>query len=97
VGMLNEHVTLTVEDHGPGVPDEMMPHLFSRFYRGDTARGRQAGFGLGLTLAAAIVDLHRGRIAADRGPAGGLRITIELPTQPAPGPPSPPSEPGRAG
>jgi signal transduction histidine kinase len=78
-GTLDGRVTLTVEDHGPGVPDEMMPHLFDRFYRGDAARGRHAGFGLGLAVAAAIVDLHRGRIAAERGTAGGLRIRIELP------------------
>lgn len=72
-------MTLSVEDHGPGVPDEMLPHLFDRFYRGDTARGRQAGPGLGLTVAATIVDLHRGRIAAEGGAGGGLRVRIELP------------------
>jgi two-component system sensor histidine kinase MtrB len=72
-------VILTVEDQGPGVPDEMLPHLFDRFYRGDAARGRQAGLGLGLTVAAAIVDLHRGRIAAERGASGGLRVRIEVP------------------
>jgi len=72
-------VTVTVEDHGPGVPEEILPQLFDRFYRGDSARGRDAGTGLGLTLAAAILDLHRGRISAERGSAGGLRIRIELP------------------
>jgi signal transduction histidine kinase len=61
------------------VPDETLPHLFDRFYRGDAARGRHAGPGLGLTVAAAIVDLNRGRIAAERGDPGGLRIRIELP------------------
>ena len=71
-------VLVTVEDRGPGVPDEMLPHLFDRFYRGDAARGRQAGAGLGLTVAAAIVDLHRGRIVAERGSTGGLRMNIEI-------------------
>lgn len=75
----NGHVSLVVEDEGPGVPDEMLPQLFSHFYRGDPARGRHAGFGLGLTLAAAIVELHRGRITAERGGGGGLRIRIDLP------------------
>jgi signal transduction histidine kinase len=74
-------VTLTVEDHGPGVPEQMIPHLFDRFYRGDSARGRHAGLGLGLTLAAAIVEMHHGRIEAGRATAGGLRIRIEIPDQ----------------
>jgi signal transduction histidine kinase len=77
-------VRLTVEDQGDGVPEAMMAHLFSRFYRGDPARGRGAGAGLGLTLTAAIVDLHAGRIAAERGAAGGLRIRIEIPSAPRP-------------
>ncbi len=70
---------LTVEDDGPGVPDAILPHLFERFYRGDAARGREAGPGLGLTMAAAIVERHRGTIAAERGPTGGLRVRIGLP------------------
>lgn len=71
-------VIVTVEDHGRGVPDEILPELFNRFYRGDTARGRDAGAGLGLTLAAAVMDLHQGHISADRGAGGGLRIRLEL-------------------
>jgi len=70
---------VTVEDEGPGVPDEVLPHLFERFYRGDAARGRGAGAGLGLTVAAAIVQAHGGTIAADRGRSGGLRVTVRLP------------------
>jgi signal transduction histidine kinase len=58
-----------------------MGQLFNRFYRGDPARGRQAGLGLGLTLAAAIVDLHGGRITAERRSSQGLRIRIELPSR----------------
>jgi signal transduction histidine kinase len=55
--------------------------LFERFYRADSARGREAGPGLGLTLAAAIVELHDGRISARRGRRGGLRVEIELPCE----------------
>lgn len=81
-------VSVTVEDQGPGVPDEMLSELFTHFYRGDPARGRHAGPGLGLTLAAAIVDLHRGRITAERADGGGLRIRIALPLVSASGPPA---------
>jgi signal transduction histidine kinase len=57
----------------------VIPHLFEPFYRSDTARGREGGPGLGLTATAAIVNLHGGTVAAQRGPAGGLLITVRLP------------------
>ncbi len=72
-------VRLVVEDRGPGVPEETLPHLFDRFYRGTDARERTAGPGLGLTVAATIVDLHRGGITARLGEAGGLRVEMALP------------------
>ena len=71
-------VRLTVEDRGPGVPAEAMAHLFDRFYRADPARGR-GGPGLGLAIVAAIVRLHRGRVAAEQGDGGGLRVVVDLP------------------
>lgn len=79
VGASGEQAELVVEDNGPGVPDETLPHLFELFYRVDAARGRAAGPGLGLTAAAAIVELHHGKIQAERGRAGGLRVRITLP------------------
>jgi signal transduction histidine kinase len=69
---------LTVEDDGPGVPAEMLPHLFDRFYRNDPARGRHSGAGLGLTTVAIIADLHHGRVSAGPGSRGGLRVTLDL-------------------
>jgi signal transduction histidine kinase len=70
---------LIVEDNGPGVPDHVLAHIFERFYRGDAARGRGAGPGLGLTLVAAIVSQHQGTIRAERSESGGLRIRIQIP------------------
>jgi signal transduction histidine kinase len=70
---------LTVDDNGPGVADEVLPHLFEPFYRSDTARAREGGPGLGLTATASIIALHSGHVAAERGPAGGLRVTVTLP------------------
>jgi two-component system OmpR family sensor kinase len=73
------NVAIAVEDDGRGVPDHVLPHLFERFYRGDSARGRGAGAGLGLTVAAAIVRAHGGSIQAERAADAGLRVAISLP------------------
>jgi signal transduction histidine kinase len=71
-------VSVSIEDEGPGVPRETLPHLFERFYRGDAARGR-GGAGLGLTVAAAIVAAHGGTIGATPANGRGLRVTLRLP------------------
>lgn len=56
---------LTVANSGPGVAKEDLPYIFDRFYRSQSYRD-QSGFGLGLAIAAAIVDHHGGTIACDR-------------------------------
>ncbi len=79
VAAADDHALVMVEDTGPGVPQQMLPYLFERFYRTDLARGRDGGPGLGLTAVAAIVELHHGTVRAERGSVGGLRICIHLP------------------
>lgn len=71
-------VRIVIQDAGLGVPEDVMPFLFERFYRGDQARGR-GGAGLGLTICRAIAEAHGGGIAGDRSPQGGLRVTLSLP------------------
>jgi two-component system sensor histidine kinase VicK len=71
---------IRVEDRGPGIPDEHLPHIFERFYRVDKARARkQGGTGLGLSIAQTIVQAHGGRIEAENRTAGGTRVSIHLP------------------
>jgi signal transduction histidine kinase len=77
--------TITVTDGGPGVPPEELPRLFEPFYRGSSARaGNKGGLGLGLMFARQVVVLHGGTIDAKNLREGGLEITLELPTAPAP-------------
>jgi signal transduction histidine kinase len=75
------NVSVAVRDNGPGIAEDVLPHLFERFYRGDSARPRTAGPGLGLTVAAAIAEAHHGSIRAANVPGGGLEVTVDLPKQ----------------
>jgi signal transduction histidine kinase len=74
-------LTITVEDDGPGLSEETLSHLFERFYRTDAARARTGAAGLGLTIVAAIVSAHSGKIRADASDRGGLRVSIEIPRE----------------
>lgn len=73
-------IKLEFQDTKPGVPDDMLPHLFERFFRGEQSRSRSTGgAGLGLAICRNIVESHQGTIAASASPLGGLRITVTLP------------------
>lgn len=73
-------VALAVQDTGIGMDEEHLAHIFERFYRVDKARARSTGgMGLGLSIAAAIVSAHGGRISADSRPGEGTIITAVFP------------------
>jgi signal transduction histidine kinase len=73
-------VHLSIQDSGPGITAEQLPHIFEPFYRADEARSRGTGTGLGLAMAAAIVRLHGGTLRASNVVDGsGARFDIELP------------------
>ncbi len=73
-------VVLEVTDHGPGLPPQVLPRVFDRFYRADASRGRhQGGAGLGLSIVAAIVQAHGGRVGVLNAPGAGARFRVELP------------------
>ncbi|HEX6546171.1 MAG TPA: ATP-binding protein [Bryobacteraceae bacterium] len=76
----NRTAIITVEDEGPGVPGEMLCHIFEPFYRVDEARDRQTGgAGLGLAISHRITILHGGTIVAANREIGGLAVRIALP------------------
>ncbi len=76
----NSRAIARVRDHGPGVPEDAIPHIFRPFYRVGDDRNRQTGgVGLGLAIAQQAVRLHGGSISAANAPDGGLVIDISLP------------------
>jgi two-component system OmpR family sensor kinase len=76
----HDQALIDVEDQGPGIAAEDLPHIFDRFYRGDPSRARATGnSGLGLAIAQAIVQAHGGTLTAVSAPGEGARFTVALP------------------
>ncbi|TCZ80792.1 HAMP domain-containing histidine kinase [Paenibacillus albiflavus] len=66
----------TVEDSGPGIPDQQLSHIFDAFYRGDDSRNpANGGTGLGLTIARRIIRAHNGDLIAENHSQGGAIFT----------------------
>ncbi|MCU0254329.1 MAG: ATP-binding protein, partial [Acidobacteria bacterium] len=72
---------LEVEDTGPGIPAQDLPHVFERFYRGERAGDEVPGTGIGLALVREFVHLHGGEACAENRPGGGARFTLRLRTE----------------
>ena len=87
--------TVVVRDHGPGIAEEDLPHIFDRFYRSPAARGLP-GSGLGLAIVAQVVKAEGGTIVAENDPGGGARMT-HAPARRCAGPVEPPAERHRLG
>ncbi len=73
---------VTVRDHGGGLDDEALAHVFDRFWQADTARSG-AGAGLGLAIVASIAAEHAGTVQAGNAGDGGAVFTLRLPLDPA--------------
>ncbi|MFD9334554.1 sensor histidine kinase [Streptomyces sp. NPDC060028] len=75
-------IRLRIEDDGPGIPPDLLPHVFERFARGDASRSRSAGStGLGLAIVQAVVSAHGGRVHV-RSEPGRTRFEVMLPLAP---------------
>lgn len=75
-----QSLRISVQDSGPGIPEEALPHVFERFYRADSSRSRDTGgSGLGLAIVKAIVQLHGGQVEAYNAKEGGAVFSLELP------------------
>ncbi|MDY6825482.1 MAG: ATP-binding protein [Thermodesulfobacteriota bacterium] len=73
-----ETVFLEIGDTGPGIPEEVLPHIFEPFY---TTKEEGKGTGLGLSLVYSIIDEHGGTITASNQKEGGALFRIELPAE----------------
>jgi two-component system, OmpR family, sensor histidine kinase MprB len=69
---------LTVRDHGPGIAQADVPHIFERFYRATSARS-MPGSGLGLAIVQKVAESHGGTIVAEPAPGGGTLMRLQLP------------------
>ena len=74
----NDHIFISVADHGEGIPEDQIEDLMQPFVRGNEARTVQ-GSGLGLAIVKRIVDIHQGQLTLHNRPEGGLEALISLP------------------
>lgn len=78
---INDKSRLMIRDTGPGIPAEDLPHIFERFYRAEKSRTRSktSGFGLGLSIAYWIINVHGGFIEVESQEGKGTTFVIWLP------------------
>jgi two-component system, OmpR family, osmolarity sensor histidine kinase EnvZ len=76
----NEKLELSIEDDGPGIPEDQYEEVFKPFYRVDSSRNAETGgVGLGLPIAMDIINGHGGKIWLEKSSHGGLNVRIRLP------------------
>ncbi|MFE0414746.1 two-component system sensor histidine kinase AfsQ2 [Streptomyces tendae] len=84
VARADDEVVIRVRDNGPGIPEDVLPHVFDRFYKASASRPRSEGSGLGLSIAMENAHIHGGGITAENAAQGGAVFTLRLPQDPSP-------------
>jgi signal transduction histidine kinase len=76
-------LVVSVADTGPGIPADVLPRIFERFYRVPGTEERAVGSGLGLTISRKIVEAHGGEITVSSEEGEGTTFTFTLPLESA--------------
>ena len=76
IGCDGENVTVRIRDYGPGIPEDELPLVKKKFYRGSTSA---RGTGIGLAVCDEIVELHGGTLRLENAAGGGTLVTVTLP------------------
>jgi two-component system sensor histidine kinase MtrB len=84
VRQIGEELVIEIADNGPGIPEDVLPHVFDRFYKADASRARSEGSGLGLSIALENAHIHGGEITAANISGSGAVFTLRLPRSPEP-------------
>jgi signal transduction histidine kinase len=74
-----DRVTITIDDDGRGIPEDMADRVLEPFVKLDPSRGHRSGYGLGLNLCQRIVEAHSGSIRIEPREPRGTRVVVELP------------------
>jgi len=71
-------ILISIRDNGIGIPQDLLPRIFERFFRADPSRGKASGTGLGLAIAKLIADAHRASISVDSKPGEGAAFQVRF-------------------
>lgn len=74
----NKGVQINVSDSGQGIDARDLPKIFERFYQTESSRSAQQGYGLGLSIAKRIVEVHRGTLGVSSAPGKGSTFSVQL-------------------
>ncbi len=72
----SNQIVIEIKDNGPGISEQQQTHIFERFYRGDAGKKSNNGKGLGLAIAAHIINLHNGGIEVESNLGNGSTFRI---------------------
>lgn len=72
----NDYVVVRIRDYGPGIPEDELPLVKKKFYKGSS---KARGSGIGLAVSDEIVQMHGGELTLENALAGGTLVTVRLP------------------
>jgi len=75
----DNEIVISILDEGPGIPSNILPHIFDKFYQAEVPGAESTGLGLGLAVTRAIVEIHQGKLEAYNRLTGGAEFLIILP------------------